>query len=98
MALGIAFVNTLLMFYRERHAPVNNQPAPPSNHMAYGAGSLPPFWGQTPNSPFPYRLDHHDQGMEFKKMRNMPMEGEDILEEPSRRRRLTERDDIVKIQ
>ena len=91
--MGTAFVNTLLMFYRARHAPGNNQPAPAPNPMMFGASSLPPYWGQTSNS---YIFDRHDQGAEFRRPWSAPMKGEDTLEIPSQRRRLSERDTYVK--
>lgn len=94
LAMGIAFVNTLLMFYRARHAPVINQPTAPSNPMMLGANSLPPYWRPAPN---PYSFDDHDQGGEFRRPWSAPVK-EDTLEMPSQRRRLIEHDNYVKVQ
>ncbi|KAF8486703.1 Di-sulfide bridge nucleocytoplasmic transport domain-containing protein [Gautieria morchelliformis] len=95
LTMGIALINTLLMFYRARHAPINNSPPPPPNPMMYGA--LPPYWGQSPNPSFPYAFDRQDEGSEIRRPWSAPMDGEDSLETPSRRRRLHERDNFVKV-
>lgn len=78
----IAFVNSLLMFYRSRHAPQNHV-VPQTNSI-----SVPPYWEQGPPAISPYMAKKYEQGPEFRRMWSVPSEGGDVLETPSRRRRL----------
>ncbi|KAF8577542.1 hypothetical protein K439DRAFT_1639587 [Ramaria rubella] len=95
LAMGIAFINTLLMFYRARHAPVDHQsahpPAPVPSFPTYGANL--PYWGQ---SSTPYTLDGYGKPNDFRRAWSAP-DREDNLETPSRRRKLTDID-TMKVQ
>jgi len=94
LAMGIAFINTLLMFYRGRHAPQSMPvPTPTSSFQSFGAQSLPPYWGQA-LTPLGYGMSKHeginDSGRGWSTSGNV----DDVSEAPSRRRKISDDEDV----
>ncbi|KIJ40112.1 hypothetical protein M422DRAFT_256935 [Sphaerobolus stellatus SS14] len=79
LGLGIALVNSLFMFYRARHAP-GHQPAPSMPPQQYPAA---PYWPSAPGLPY-----MQDQRNDFRRGWSVGPDSGDVMETPSRRRRL----------
>jgi len=76
LALGIGFVNSLLMFYRARHAPETHPVTPTPPQQVVG----PPYWN--PTQGLPSMVGQRKGGW------NMHSDSGNVTETPSRRRRL----------
>ncbi|KAF8503941.1 Di-sulfide bridge nucleocytoplasmic transport domain-containing protein [Hysterangium stoloniferum] len=94
LAMGIAFINTLLMFYRGRHAP-QSMPVPTAtpSFQGFGAQSLPPYWGQAP-APLGGGMSRHEGINDLGRGWSTSGDVNDVSETPSRRRKISDDEDV----
>ncbi|GJJ08881.1 hypothetical protein Clacol_003101 [Clathrus columnatus] len=92
LAMGIILINSILMFYRARHAP-DNITSPPVPNPLYHSNSLP-YWPQaTPAiSGQPFTQEPSRRAL------SVPPGEENLLRTPSRRRKLSTDEDAAEGQ